>query len=62
MTTATLTMRQPRTLRGLKKTFGPQYDRNRCGKLCTGDGVNAVWQCGHPAGKGKYGLFCGRHV
>ena len=62
MTTATLTTRQPRTARGLKKFFGSRFDPTRCGKLCTDEGVAAVWQCGHPAGKGKYGLFCGRHA
>jgi hypothetical protein len=51
---------QPKTRTAAMALYGIYYNRQRCIRAVS-DAVG-FWQCGHPNGKGKHGLYCGRHA
>lgn len=51
---------QPKTKQAARSLYGIHYDHQRCIRAVS-DAVG-FWQCGHPNGKGKQGLYCGRHA
>jgi hypothetical protein len=55
-----LLFKQPKTRRAAEAIYGNDFDPARCIRAIEGQGT--FWQCGHPAGKGGRGLYCGRHV
>lgn len=50
---------QPKTRKAAAALYGADFDPTRCIRAVEGQGT--FWQCGHKAGKGSRGLYCGRH-